>query len=101
MKKIDKKVFASKHCMERYQEYCNDQEDPKALIGSLINHFRRGHVVTTPPDWVEAKRPNQKYLVVGENIVFPLVEEGQSYVALTCLHRQYSEKRKRTKLITF
>lgn len=96
-----KKIIVTKHCLERYQEYCDDRQDRHALIGNLIQRFRQGRILNDPPSWVQAKRPNQKYLRVGKNLVFPLVEEGDRYVALTCLHRQYAEKRKTTKLVNF
>jgi hypothetical protein len=96
-----RKIWATEHCIDRYQEYCNDAEDRKVVLTSLLSHFRRGRVVETPPSWVSAKRPNQIYLMVGENMVFPLVEENDSYVAITCLHRRWAEKRKRQELLSW
>jgi hypothetical protein len=104
---MSERIWASRHCIDRYREYRHDSDDRNEVLKALLRRFRSGRIVGPDelPDWVNAKRPNEYYLLAGSSLVFPLAkneDERGGYVAITCLDQRGAERRRaRQELITW
>jgi hypothetical protein len=44
-----------------------------------------GEICAVPPAWVSVVNPAPYYLLVGDAVVLPLVQRGDSWIATTCI----------------
>lgn len=84
----------SEHATARFGHRMRPALEPTALeteLRRLAGDF--GHMTLDPPAWVSERSLQEAdaYLVVGDDLVLPLMEEGgrrgRSYVAVTALVR--------------
>lgn len=94
-------IILTKHCLERYREYCHDIDDLDKLRSQLRARMRSARMEASPPEWVVAKRLNHAYVLIGQNMVLPIVKDGEKMIAVTCLHRRHNEARRAPELITW
>jgi hypothetical protein len=94
-------IILTKHCLERYREYCHDVDDFDELRTQLRTRMRSARIEEAAPDWVVAKRLNHAYVLIGKNMVLPIVKDADKLIAVTCLHRRHNETRRAPELITW
>ena len=84
-------MLLSHHCVNRFHERFRpalDRIRARAELQLLIEH---GEIADAPPEWLARtmRQEAEAYLVVGEDLVLPLVEVGPrgELVAKTCIPR--------------
>lgn len=85
-------VTLTHHCVGRFHERFRpalDQIRARAELEALIEH---GRIADEPPEWMARtmRQEADAYLVVGEDLVLPLVAAGplgERLIAKTCIPR--------------
>jgi hypothetical protein len=82
-------VTLSSHCVERFHERFRPALDQIRARRELEMLLALGEINDEPPEWLAQKMLQEAdaYLIVGNDLVLPLAEIGQRFVAKTCLDR--------------
>jgi hypothetical protein len=88
----DPEVTLSHHCVGRFHERFRpalDQIRARAELEALIEY---GEIAAEPPEWMARtmRQEADAYLIVGEDLVLPLVAAGplgERLIAKTCIPR--------------
>ena len=79
----------SSHCVERFHERFRPALDQIRARRELEMLLALGEINDEPPEWLAQKMLQEAdaYLIVGNDLVLPLAEIGQRFVAKTCISR--------------
>lgn len=82
-------VVFSRHAVARYCERVRAMSSVTAAAGDLAQiAVVAGRIVIEPPLWVTWQLRTPAYLMLGDDVVFPLTgEAGEARTATTCLVR--------------
>lgn len=82
-------VTLSPHCVERFHERFRPALDLIRARRELEMLLALGQISDEPPEWLAQKmlQESDAYLIVGDDLVLPLAELGQRFVAKTCIPR--------------
>ena len=82
-------VTLSSHCVERFHERFRPALDQIRARRELEMLLALGEINAEPPEWLAQKMLQEAdaYLIVGNDLVLPLADIGQRFVAKTCLSR--------------
>jgi hypothetical protein len=78
-------VTVSAHAVEQYRDRVKPGLDPDGARAELEQLCTLGRIQTQAPGWVNPARPAAYYLLLGEQIVLPLVPHADAWVATTCV----------------
>jgi hypothetical protein len=84
-------VSFSEHAIVRFRERCRPALSSAAAGIELERVAAHGRIVRTAPDWhaLGAAQTAEAYLLLGDDIILPLVRIGGSqWLAKTCLTRK-------------
>src|SRR3954451_14636158 len=82
-------VTLSSHCVERFHERFRPALDQIRARRELEMLLALGEIDDEPPDWLARTilQEVDAYLIVGNDLVLPLADVGQRFVAKTCIPR--------------
>ena len=75
----------SGHAAEQYQQRVKPGLDPHSARAELERLRPLGEIATVAPVWVNAARPADYYLLLGDAVVLPLAPQGDGWIATTCV----------------
>jgi hypothetical protein len=81
-------VILSGHVAVRYQQRVKPGLDRQSARAELARLRALGEVATGAPDWVNADRPADYYLLLGDAVVLPLAPQRDGWIATTCVTRR-------------
>jgi len=91
-------VLLSAHAVEQYQQRVKPGLDVAAARFELEQLRLVGEITSDAPVWVNAARPADYYLRLGDDVVLPLIPQGDGWVATTCVTQlTFTPTRRRAK----
>ena len=80
-------VLVSKHAAEQYRHRVRPGLDPNAARAELERLRDTGEVSSVAPEWLNAANPAPHYLLLGKDVVLPVLPQGDGWIATTCVAR--------------
>jgi hypothetical protein len=81
-------VLVSKHAAEQYRDRVRPGLEVDAARAELERLREAGEMSTVAPEWLNAANPALHYLLLGEDVVLPILAQGDGWVATTCVTRR-------------
>ena len=82
-------VLISAHAAEQYRHRFRPGLDPDAARAELERLRATGEISTVAPAWLNAAKPAPHYLLLGDDVVLPvLLRRWGGWIATTCVGRQ-------------
>ncbi len=82
-------VTLSHHCVDRFHERFRPALDQIRARQELEDLIRHGEISAEPPEWMARtmRQESEAYLIVGNDLVLPLISGGEKLIAKTCIPR--------------
>ena len=78
-------VLVSRHAAERYRDRVRPGFEVDAARAELERLREAGEISTVAPAWLNAANPAPHYLLLGKDVVLPVLAQGDGWVATTCV----------------
>ena len=92
-------VLVSRHAAERYRRRVRPGLDLDAARAELERLRATSEISTVAPGWLHAAEPAVRYLLLGEDIVLPVVPQGGGWIATTCVTQPVTPTRRTAKTV--
>ena len=80
-------VVMSRHAADQYRDRVRPGLDIDAARAELERLRDTGEVSSVAPEWLNAANPAPHYLLLGKDVVLPVLPQGDGWVATTCVAR--------------
>jgi hypothetical protein len=84
---MDGAVWFTTHAIERYVERLRPALTKKAARRELVALCEVAEVVTERPAWLGLGEATDGYLLLGDDVVLPVMRGKTGWVAMTCMTR--------------
>ena len=81
-------VQVSTHAVEQYRHRVRPGLDPDAARAELERLREAGEISAVAPAWLNAAKPAPHYLLLGDDVVLPVLPQGDDWIATTCLSQR-------------
>jgi hypothetical protein len=81
-------VRVSTHAIEQYQHRVSPGLDPDAAREELERLREAGEISPVAPGWLHAAKDAPYYLLLGEDVVLPVLRQGNGWIATTCVSQR-------------
>ena len=81
-------VLISAHAAEQYRHRVRPGLDPDAARAELERVRATGEVSTVAPAWLNAAKAAPHYLLLGDDVVLPVLPQGDGWIATMCLSQR-------------
>jgi hypothetical protein len=78
----------SVHAAEQYRDRVKPGLDPDAARAELERLREISVISTVAPEWLHAAKPAPDYLLLGTDVVLPVLPHGDGWIATTCVTQQ-------------
>ena len=82
-----KTVLMSRHAADQYRDRVRPGLDVDAARAELERLRDTGEVSSVAPEWLNAANPAPHYLLLGKDVVLPVLPQGDGWIATTCVAR--------------
>jgi hypothetical protein len=79
------RVALSAHAVEQYRQRVRPGLDQDGARTELEGLRETGQISTGSPAWLTAAKPAPYYLLLGDDVVLPVVSHGDGWIATTCV----------------
>jgi len=80
-----RRVALSAHAVEQYRQRVRPGLDQDGARTELEGLRETGEISTGAPAWLNAAKPASYYLLLGDDVVLPVVSYGDGWIATTCV----------------
>jgi len=81
-------VSVSIHAAEQYRERLRPGLELDAALAELKRLQETGEISTIAPEWLNTAKPAPHYLLLGNDVVLPVLPQGDGWIATTCVTRR-------------
>ena len=78
-------VLVSRHAADQYRDRVRPGLDIDAARAELERLRDTGEVSSVAPEWLNAANPAPHYLLLGKDVVLPVLPQGDGWIATTCV----------------
>lgn len=78
-------VLVSRHAADQYRDRVRPGLDIDAARAELERLRDTGEISSVAPEWLNAANPAPHYLLLGKDVVLPVLPQGDGWIATTCV----------------